>query len=273
MSYPPPDHPANPSPANESHPRPSRYPHDREFATTQWELLHRCTSAEETQAALALARVCELYRPAVLAYVRGRVASGHDAEDLTQGFFAYVFEQDLLRRADPARGRFRAFLLTALWRYLHGIHAREHSLKRGGETTFVPLDETTLAAAGRVSSPEPARRRAEEAHFDRRWAQTLVEHALDQLAVECARQHGADYLPRLLPFLQHGEDDEAAATYARAAADLGLSVPAFRSALHRLRGRYRTLLREAVALTVTGSAAVEPELLHLCAALVAASGA
>lgn len=251
--------PTDPFPCgNRRHPD---QPHGLPFPTDPRNILRLDASppaAEARSSALSLAEVYKTYRPVVLVCVRGRTTCEHDAEDLTQGFFAYLLEQNLLARTDAARGNFDAFLRTVLRHYLRGVYDRQTARKRGGGVTFLPLDdadETTLEEIHGVLLPEPARRRAEEAHLDRRWAQTLINHTFDRLADECARQHGTDYLPRLSPFLTHDESgagEDTGADHARAAAELGLSLLAFRSALHRLRNRYRALLRETITFAAIG---------------------
>lgn len=245
-----------------------------ESGTTCWGLLGQCASPEPAQAAAALAAVCWRYRPAVLAYARAHTASVHDAEDLTQGFFAFLLERQLFLHADPARGRFRAFLFTCLHRYLNGEADRQRAAKRGGGVVLLPLDEASEEGmVGRiiVLSPLYVRRRAEEAHFDRHWASALLDSVQDDLAAECDRAHGVDTFRHLAPFLPGGAGENTEEGHQQAALALGLSLKAFRAALHRMRLRHKVLVREAVTRTVIGSPGeVEAELRHLVAAAAAA---
>lgn len=240
-----------------------------------WELLNRCRDPDAAASAAALEGLCRFLRPTVLAYVRARCACEEDAEDLTQDFFvrAVVTENHLLR-ADPARGTFRSFLFTVLQRHLNHGRQRSRAAKRGGAVGFVALEEAGVEE-GCPALPEAVRRRQEEAHLDRRWAAALFTRVRGRLAVNEALQPRTDQVVILLAFL-HEEGEAVAGAgpgYAgpeEVARGLGLSVPAFKSALHRLRGRYRSLLREAVVPSAVAGSVVDPaDLIHLCAAWVA----
>lgn len=232
-------------------------------------MLEQCASPEPEQAAAALAALCRRYRPAVLAYTRTRAGSKHDAEDLTQGFFAFALERGLFLRADPARGRFRSFLFTCLQRYLNGEADRQRAVKRG-EVLLVPLDEALdegRAGFALLIGPAHVRRRAEEARFDRHWAGTLIDGVLDDVAAECHRSQGDGTFRHFFPFLPGGPGENTEEVHAQVATALGLSLSAFRGVLHRMREGYKTRLRAAVALTVAGAAGeIEAEMRHLAAA-------
>jgi RNA polymerase sigma-70 factor (ECF subfamily) len=226
----------------------------------------------------ALEELCSAYWPALYAFIRRRDHDAAEAADLTQGFFAALLSAgpgNLLARADPSRGRFRALLLTAVRRYLADDHDRRAAAKRGGDVRVGPLDFDFAAAESRCgpaavaavgAAGSPADTITPERAFDRAWAMSLLSGALDRLAAECRAEGRAELFERLRPGLV-GESD--APPQAETAAALGMTEGAVKAALHRLRRRYRDLLRAAVADTLEGPdpADVDAELRELLAAL------
>ena len=225
------------------------------FDTTRWSLiLHAC--AEGSGARAALDTLCRTYRPPVLAYVRAHRRRPDEAEDLTQAFFAHLLEQRLAERADPARGRFRAFLLTSLKHFLASQYARDNAQRRGGGIETLALDEL-----------EPADGDGPELAFEREWAQTVLREALTRLQAEAQRAEKETLFLRLRPFLLEMPDDDE---YAAVATEFGLRRNTLAVAVHRLRARLQELVREVVADTVTDRAEEDAELRRLRARLTGA---
>lgn len=205
----------------------------------------------------ALAQLCETYWYPLYAFLRSHGHAAEDAQDLTQAFFARVLERRALTHADPARGRFRAFLLASLKNFVANERDRDRAKKRGGGTSVVPLEIET--AEGRFQL-EPVTHETPERVFDRRWALILLDHAVRQLQAEMTRAGRDGQFDHLKEFLV-GEDPRA--TYAATASALGMSEGAVRVAVHRLRRRFGALVRHQIAQTVSSSAEIDDELRHL----------
>jgi RNA polymerase sigma-70 factor (ECF subfamily) len=229
-------------------------PRGTTFASTRWSaVLAAGSSRDDSVSRKALSWLCERYWEPLRRHVRSRGYAADEAEDLVQGFFARLLEKRDLS-ADPARGRFRAYLLGSLNHYLSNQRDRERALKRGGGRAHVPLERTT----------EPAYEAEPEREFARAWATALLERVMDRLAREHDDERGRKRFAALRVFLAGNAD---AGTYAVAGAEVGMSEGAVKVAVHRLRRRYRELLREEVAETVADPAAVDDELRELLAAL------
>ena len=225
------------------------------FDTTRWSLLlagHR----DPAQARDSLAYLCRAYRAPVLGYVRRRGYRPEDAEDLTQAFFALILERRLDASADPARGRFRTLLLTALSRFLASSEISARAAKRGGGKPLEELEPERAAQTDAAADPE--------ASFVRDWAMTLLERAVAALAREADEAGRRDQFARLKPYLieQPGRQD-----YAQVAAELGMRDNTIAVAIHRLRRRLRELVREALAETLADPDRVDEELAELREAL------
>jgi len=209
----------------------------------------------------AMAELCALYWYPLYAFIRRR---GHDpdaAQDLTQGFFARMLERDIVATADRERGRFRSYLLGALQHFLADEHDREHALKRGGGHTTISRD---LETAEQRYALEPSHDETPERLFDKRWASTVLRLVLAELKAEFEAEGKAEQFEGLKAYLVQ---DPADATQAAAAAALGMTPGAARVALHRMRVRYRGLLREQIAQTVASPADVDEEIRDLFVAL------
>lgn len=223
------------------------------FDTTSWSLILHA-GGDGSGARACLEALCRLYRPPVLAYVRAR--SREEAEDLTQAFFAHLIEHRLAARADRERGRFRAFLLTALKHFVAAESARSRTQRRGGGSDRVALEDCEPIDAD--DGPEQA--------FEREWALTVLREAMRRLGDE-ARQAGKEVLfLRLQPFLLEPPDDQQ---YAAVAGDLGLRRNTLAVAVHRLRTRLQELVQALVADTVSDTEQADQELRRLRAALTA----
>jgi RNA polymerase sigma-70 factor (ECF subfamily) len=229
------------------------------FDTTHWSVVLRARSGPE-DARAALETLCRTYRPPVLAYIRGRGYPPEQAEDLAQSFFTRFLENAYHADADPARGRFRAFLLTALKRFLINSDMENHALKRGGGMHFDPLSsDSGEAPVAATASPE--------AEFERSWAVAVLDAAMNRLREEAERAGKVALFEQLQEFLTERPDE---ADYARAAAALNLRRNTLAVAVHRMRHRLRELVREELAQTTVDREDLESELRGLRAALGAA---
>jgi RNA polymerase sigma-70 factor (ECF subfamily) len=231
------------------------------FATTRWSLVAAAGQGASPQAQEALATLCRIYWYPLYAYARRQLPGAEDAQDLTQEFFARLLEKDYLQAADPQRGKFRSFLLTAFKRFLAKERDRAHAQKRGGGRPLLPLDFQT---GEQQYQQEPADHATPETLYERRWALTLLEQTLARLRQELVNT-GKQKLFEVLKGTLTGED--TVEPYADIATQLDLSVQAVKVAVHRLRRRYAELLRAEIAQTVANPQDVEDELRDLFAAV------
>lgn len=205
----------------------------------------------------AMARLCETYWYPLYAHLRAQGTSAVDAEDLVQAFFLRVLQKDALRQADPSRGRFRSFMVASLKHFAINEHDRATREKRGGNTRTLSLD--VEKAEGRFLR-EPATADTPETVFNRRWALTLLEQVLAELQAEMRGSGKASQFDSLKPYLT-GDDPQL--SYGATATQLGTSEGAVKVAVHRLRRRFRELVRDEVAQTVASSGEVDDELRYL----------
>ena len=236
-------------------------PRAARFATTRWSLV--CAAGkEDSNARDALASLCETYWYALYAFLRRRGCSREEAEDVTQAFFARLLERGWVRSADRERGRFRTFLLTALNRFLTKERDKAHAAKRGGRRTRLSLDFEAGETRYRL---EPADEQTPDRLFERRWALTVLDRVLSRLENEHADSPArAVKFAALKPLMTAADSTES---YAAVGTILDMTEGAVKVAVHRLRKRYKELLREEVAQTVCDPAAVDQELADLRAAL------
>src|SRR5947199_6399734 len=238
--------------------------------TTRWSVILSCADSEggEQKARKALAELCKIYWRPVFAFICHKGHSVPDAQDLTQDFFVMMLKGQLLQRADRTRGRFRSLMLRALQDFLRDAAEKRNTRKRGRYVQIVSWDEWMAEAPSRLSIPlQEAESWSPERIFDVRWAATVVERALRRLGDECEKRGRRRVFDVLSVCLTAGREDVSYATFAKI---LGLRETAVKSLVHRLRERYRTLLREEVAETVSGPNEIDDELRYLCAALSAA---
>jgi RNA polymerase sigma factor (sigma-70 family) len=231
------------------------------FPQTHWSVVLAAGRSDTTRAHAALEGLCRTYWYPLYAYVRRRGYRPHDAEDLTQEFFARVLERKWLVRADQAKGRFRTFLLTALERFLANEYDKARTQKRGGNQKHVPLQFDTAETRYGV---EPAEDRTPEQIFEYRWAVTLLDEVVVSLAAEFKARGQEDLFAALKPCLV---GDRAVQPYQEIAKRLGQSEGAIKVAVHRLRQRYRELLRAEIAQTVASPEDVDAEMRYLFNAL------
>ena len=227
------------------------------FATTRWSLVLGAVGQHGVDSRSALETLCQAYWYPIYAYIRRRVADAHDAQDLTQSFFERLLEKGTIAAADPDRGRFRAFLLTACQRFLINEWERARAAKRGGGRPQVSLDfglgESRYAVEA-VDSLTPERL------YEQQWAVTLLGRVLDELRAEYAGKGKESQFERLKEFLSGASRERE---YSAAAAELGMTEAAIRVAAHRLRARYRELLRAEIAQTLENPEDVDDEIRSL----------
>ncbi|HVX10803.1 MAG TPA: RNA polymerase subunit sigma-24 [Pirellulales bacterium] len=232
------------------------------FATTRWSVVLAAGRQESIGSQRALADLCDWYWYPLYCYVRRQGYSTHDAQDLTQAFFARLLEKNFFSDdVDQQRGRFRAFLLAALKHFMSNERDRARAQKRGGGQTHVAWD---FGDAEDRYAREPADGLTPERIYERRCAVALVERALDRLRGHYARAGKEDLFERIKGILT-GEG--ATSPYADVARDLGATAGAVKVAVHRLRKRFRHFLREEVAQTVDDPSEIETELRDLQDAL------
>jgi RNA polymerase sigma-70 factor (ECF subfamily) len=207
----------------------------------------------------ALAALCQAYWPPVYAFIRKRGYDTEEARDLTQGFFALLLEKNYLTAADRQRGRFRSFLLTAVKHFLSNELDRAHALKRGGGQAPVRID----LDADSWHPPSATETVTPENLFERRWALSLLEHVMKKLRSEFAASGKEAEFDRLLPFLNKSEHPG----YDSVAAGMGVSAASLRMAVHRMRRRYRELMRSEIAETVSSLEEIDDEIRFLMSVL------
>src|SRR5688500_12847507 len=231
---------------------------DRErFQTTHWSLVVSVGDRQSARSEEALAKLCLDYWSPLYAYIRRSGHSMHAAQDLTQEFFARLLEKNFVQSADRERGRFRSFLLGAVKHFLSNHTEAARAQKRGGGKPILSLDFPSAEAALQL---EPADSQTPDRLFDQQWALLLLDRILQRLADEFAAAGKAQHWPLLREFLTAGADH---CPYADAGAQLGMSEAAVKMAIHRLRKRYKQLLRDEIGQTVAGPAEIDDEIRQL----------
>ncbi len=246
---------------NVSEERGALYTANPQFTTTHWSVVLAAVQSETPQSALALEVLCRTYWHPLYSYVRRRGYPEHDAQDLTQEFFARLLEKEYLRSVDRSKGKFRSFLLAAMEHFLAKEWRRANAQKRGGGLNFLPLDSPS-AESGPLQIAAPGL--SPEDFYDQQWAITLLEQAVGRLRQEYGAAGKGELFEELKTYLT-GERREG--YYAELATRLGTTVPALKMAVSRMRQRYGELLRAEIASTVAGPEEVEEELRALFAAL------
>ncbi|MEO6741059.1 MAG: sigma-70 family RNA polymerase sigma factor [Chthoniobacteraceae bacterium] len=231
------------------------------FEATRWSIVVAAGAADSQRAHRALEHLCTAYWYPLYAFVRRQGHSPHDAQDLTQEFFARLLARNFLGDADPGKGRFRSFLLGALKHFLSDEWDRARAQKRGGGQQPISLHAESAETRYQL---EPADESSAEKIYERRWALALLDEVLKRLRDEFAREGKEHIFEELKSALTGGK-----VPYAEIAARLDVKEGAVRTAIHRLRTRYRKLVRAEIAETVATSAEVDAELQHLFAALSA----
>ena len=230
----------------------------RSFATTRWSIVLAAKGGREP-AGDALAELCRVYWYPLYAFVRRQGHEPHDAQDLTQEFFARLLGKKWIESVERSRGRFRAWLLAAMKHFLANEWDKSRARKRGSGQAPLSLDATD--AESRYAH-EPADHASADKLYDRRWALTLLDQVLARLREEMAAAGKHSHFEALKFSLTGGKT-----AYAEVATALAMSEGAVKVAVHRLRERYRDLIRAEIAETVTTPGEVEDEMRHLLAAL------
>jgi RNA polymerase sigma factor (sigma-70 family) len=229
------------------------------FRTTRWSLVAGAAGAS-TQTRASLAELCQLYWPPVYTFVCYRGHDPDDARDLTQSFFARMLERNDLGRADPRRGRFRSWLLGALKHFLANERRRANALRNGGGTVTISIN--AIGEDGRHAD-EPTDPLTPERMYLRKWTLTVLDHAMTRLECAYATSSKRNHFEKLKSVLIGDES-----SYEALAGELGETVGTLRVQVHRLRRRYRDLLREEVGETVKTPSDVDHEIRELFAALL-----
>ena len=232
------------------------------FPSTHWSVVLAAgrSQAEPQTAEAALAELCQIYWAPLYGFVRSRGHTVHDAQDLTQSFFAYLLEHKVYARADRQKGRFRSFLLASLKNFLADAADRERTLKRGGAQIFLPLHEEQAQEAESLFQTHSGMSN-EDRHVDRSWAEALVAAALERLSADYRREAKEQLFKELRIFIAGGA--EPPPTYAELTDRLGITESTLRSHVTRLRARYREALRTEVRRTVDSEKQVDQELREL----------
>jgi RNA polymerase sigma-70 factor (ECF subfamily) len=230
------------------------------FATTHWTVVLAAGQGNSRQADVALEELCRTYWYPLYVFVRRQTPTREDAEDLTQAFFARFLEKNYLEKLNSEKGRFRAFLLASLKHFLANEWDRANRQKRGGGQTALSLDWQDADARYQI---DPADNASPDKLYDRAWAVTLLERVIGRLRDESAAEGKSRFFEELKPFLMVGK---SAIPYPQAAAALDMNESAVRVAVHRLRRRYRELLRQEISQTLSDSGQAEEELRTLFSA-------
>ena len=241
------------------------------FGTTHWSVVLAAgrSQAEPEIAQAALAELCQTYWAPLYSFVRSRGYAVHDAQDLTQSFFAYLIEHKIYARVDRQKGKFRSFLLASLKNFLADTYDHERTLKRGGGRDFLPLREEQAEEAESLFQTHSASGSAvgEDRVFERTWAEMLVAAGLERLSADYKAEGKEKLFEELKIFLTGGA--EPLPRYADLATRLGTLESTLRSHITRLRARYREALRAEVRRTVNTDAEVDGELRELLRVLTA----
>jgi DNA-directed RNA polymerase specialized sigma24 family protein len=221
------------------------------FHTTSWTLVRAAADKPTVDSREALAALCQRYWHPVYAFVRRHGYDREQSQDLTQGFFAVLIEKNYLLDTDRERGKFRSFLLAAVKHFLANEWDRVNALKRGGGQVPVSID---LVEAEDWQASAVVEHATPESLFERRWALSLLENVMVKLRSEFADEGKTEEFARLSAFLNR---DSESARYETVAEEMGVSAGALRMAVHRMRRRYRRLLRAEIAETLPGPEAEE----------------
>ena len=230
---------------------------DPQFATTHWSLVLAAGVREDSGSQQALAELCQSYWYPVYAYVRRRISDVHEAQDLTQEFFARLLEKHTIESADPSRGRFRSFLLTACKRFLVNEWHKNRTVKRGGGQIPLSLDFESGESKYAVEAVDTL---TAERLYEQQWALALLARVMERLREEFVDKDKVLHFEQLKQFISGSKGGDANAAVADA---LGISEGAVKVAAHRLRGRYRELLRSEIAQTVEEPKEIDDEIRSL----------
>jgi RNA polymerase sigma-70 factor (ECF subfamily) len=224
----------------------NRSPHSHNaFRTTQWtRVLQARGDSDEARAALS--DLCEAYYSPVFTFVRAQIRNEDQARDLTQEFFARLLKKSGFSKLDPARGRFRSYLLAAVKHFLSDMRDREAAAKRNPGQPLESLQRDTVSTQAEIQIPDP-NATAPDIEFDRKWAMTLLDRALTQLAEEHKTEGKSELFETLKPWLT---GDTGNIRQSEAAQALGLNESTLKVSIHRLRRRFRDVVKTQIAATL-----------------------
>jgi RNA polymerase sigma factor (sigma-70 family) len=233
------------------------------FATTRWTIVMKASRESTPGSREALSRLCEIYWPPLYSFARRQGHGVEQAQDLTQAFFARFLEKHDVQDADPARGRFRSFLLSSFKHFLANEYDRERAKKRGGGQVMIALE---VDAAEARYSAEPADKLTPEALFEQQWAHGLVDRVTNMLRADLVKAGKEASFEQLKDLLMGEKEPGGYASIARA---LGTTEGAVKVTVHRLRRKFRDLLRAEIAATVADDGEIEDEIRYLMAIVAA----
>ena len=236
-----------------SNPRPAG-----QFSTTHWSVVLLAGQEISPGGAAALEKLCHAYWQPIYLFARRKGRSEADAKDLTQQFFASLLERNDISRLSPGKGKFRTFLLTSFTNFIANDHDRVHALKRGGGQIILSLEELPADDLATEAEVSPS------VIYDLHWARNILQTALKSLKQEMTGADKTLQYHELKPFLTTNAD---ASAYAITAKKLGVETSSVPVLVHRLRQRYRELVRAEVAQTVTSPCELDEEMRHLFALL------
>jgi len=231
------------------------------FATTHWSVVLAAGRPKSASYQQALETLCQTYWFPLYAYLRRHGCSSHEAQDYTQAFFTALLSKGGLVLADPKRGKFRSFLLASLKNFLSNERARARAKKRGGGRKALSLD---FDSAESQYALEPRDELSPEKLFERSWALTVLDRTMARMQAEAVKTNKKKLFERLKSYLTADRDS---APYSQAAQELDITEGAVRVAVHRMRKRYRELLRDEIAQTVTSDDQIDEEIRDLFTAL------
>lgn len=229
------------------------------FATTHWSVVLAAGQTGSPHSSEALEKLCGAYWYPVYGYIRRRGYEAHDAQDLTQEFFAQHLRRNFLAGLDQSKGRFRSFLSASINHFLSNQKSRQRAAKRGGQFHFVSLDDDS---AEKRYLREPMSDLSPEKIFEQRWAFAVFAQAmvkLRQIYAAAGKDKEFESLKGAIAA------EEGSSTYATVGVQLKMKPGAVAVAVHRMRLKYRELVREEIAHTVSDPAEAEEELQHLLA--------
>ena len=246
---------------SETHKESSSEPGSAQFATTHWSVVLAAKECDSRSVQEALEKLCRTYWYPLYAYVRQRGREPHEAQDLTQEFFLRLLDKHYLAQVDRRKGKFRSFLMVAVNHFLANEWDRAKAAKRGGRVAFIPFEE---ASAEERYALELVTDASPEKIFERRWALAVLEQALERLRREVEAAGKSQLFAALHPFISR---EAAAGEYADVGKGLGIAAGAVAVAFHRLRTRYREMVRQEISNTLMNAAEVDQEMRHLFAVL------
>jgi RNA polymerase sigma factor (sigma-70 family) len=235
------------------------------FATTHWSVVAQSALTDAPEAADALAKLCEMYWPPIYSFVRRRGYAPPDAQDLTQSFFAFFLRTKAYARKEKLRGKFRSFLLASVKNFLADNWDRDQTIKRGGDYQFVSLDQETAEAFYDATSVSNS---TAERLFELRWAKSVTIGALNSLREELKVEGKAKLFEQLKSFVI---GDSVIPSYDEASAQMDVPKATVKTHVHRLRQRYRVIMRREIARTVSAPHEIDEELRYLCNVLAEAA--